>query len=96
MDKYRIAFTRENFDDDGEFAIEHYDIASLREHPDIEIRMLANRDHVDAHEMVGVDALVSSPMAATITRDRFPPDCRPAVDPRPGRTRRRTDNRQQG
>ena len=84
MDKYRIAFTRENFDDDGEFAVEHYDIASLREHPDIEIRMLANPEHVDAGAIVGVDALVSSPMAAAITRDSFPPDCRLAVIARLG------------
>ena len=84
MDRYRIKFTRDYFDADGNFAIEHYDIRPLTENPAIEVGVLENQDHVDADEIAHTDALIATPGAAAITAKSFPPDCRLAVIARLG------------
>lgn len=84
MDKYRIKFTRNYFDDDGNFTIPGYDISALLDDPRIEVGVIDNQDHVDAAEIVDVDALIATPTAAAITKDSFPPDCRLAVIARLG------------
>jgi phosphoglycerate dehydrogenase-like enzyme len=84
MDKYRIKFTANYFDDDGNFTIPGYDISRLLDDPRIEVGVIDNRAHVDAAEIVDVDALIATPTAAAITADSFPPDCRLAVIARVG------------
>ena len=84
MDKFRIKFTRDYFDADGNFTIPHYDITPLTANPAIEVGVLDNRDHVDADEIADTDALIATPGAAAITAKSFPPDCRLAVIARLG------------
>ncbi len=84
MDKFRVAFTSDFFDDDGALRYANYNISAVTEHPDIETRALTNPDHVDGDELEGIDALFASPGGAAIMAASFHPDGRLCVITRTG------------
>jgi phosphoglycerate dehydrogenase-like enzyme len=78
MGRFQVALTCDFRDTDAS-VYAHYDLAPLKDDPNIAVKVLPQRDRVLAADIVGVDALLATPMSMAVTRESFPRDGRLAL-----------------